>query len=74
MKKSTIAIKGYLAVIPKIQNVYPPEENDAGWWDVGFKYTSQIFEFFSFRTHKQAQDVYQRIEKAIDDFYSNPKG
>lgn len=61
-------VEGYLAVIPKIQNVYPPEKTDTGYqW--GFKYESGVFEFFTLKTAKRARFEYQRLADAIERFY-----
>ena len=61
---------GYLAVIPHIQNVYPPEKDRNSYWEFGFKYTSGVFEFFSFKEHEEAWDNYGRLAQAIDEYYN----
>ena len=66
--KATFSIEGYLAVIPHIQNVYPPEKDKVGW-TFGFKYKSNVFEFFTFKTLKTARQEYNRLAKAINDYW-----
>ena len=66
--KATLSIAGYLAIVPKIQNVYPVERVDAGW-QTGFKYDSGVFEFFVYKTKLEAKNLYLRIKKAIEDYY-----
>ncbi len=68
-RKATINIRGYLAVISKIQNVYPPEELVIGY-QTGFKYESGIFEYFVFEKLDEAELCYKQIEKAIEDYYN----
>ena len=67
--KSIFSMDGYLAVIPHIQNVYPPEKDRLGHWEFGFKYTSGVFEFFSFKTCREARSNYERLAQAIDGYY-----
>lgn len=65
---SLFAIEGYLAVIPKIQNIYPPEKAHTGYqW--GFKYDSGIFEFFTLQTLFQARSEYNRLSIAVDNYW-----
>ena len=70
--KSTFSIDGYLAVIPHIQNVYPPEKDRVGWC-FGFKYVSGIFEYFTYRTLSEAQTHYNRLSAAIEMHYKRKK-
>lgn len=67
--KSTFEIDGYLAVIPHIQNVYPPEEIVNIGWQWGFKYTSGVFEFFTCKTLKEATESYKKLSLAIEEYY-----
>ena len=71
--KSTFSIEGYLAVIPHIQNVYPPEKEKTGW-TFGFKYTSGVFEFFTFKTLGKARKEYNRLAQAIDEYWNKENG
>ena len=66
---SVFSIEGYLAVIPHIQNVYPPEKDKIGW-TFGFKYTSGVFEFFTFKTLSEVRAHYNRLSGAINSYYS----
>jgi len=62
------SIEGYLAIIPKIQNIYPPEKTDTGYqW--GFKYDSGVFEFFTMKTAAEARAEYKRCADAVEQFY-----
>lgn len=70
--KSLFEIDGYLAVIQKIQNVYYPEKVTAGY-EWGFKYESGIFEFYTLKTLKQALKEYERLGKALEDYWSQKK-
>jgi len=66
--KSTFDLGYYKAVIPHIQNIYAPEK-DAGIWMYGFKYKSGVFEFIHCKTWKKAQGEYERLDKAINEYY-----
>lgn len=66
--KATLEIRGYLAVIPKIQNIYPIERVETGW-QTGFKYDSGVFEFFTYKSKIEAESAYHRIRKSVDDYY-----
>ena len=66
--KSLFDINGYLAVIPQIQNVYPPEIDNIGW-KFGFKYISGVFEFFAYETQSEAKIVYDELAWAIEGYY-----
>lgn len=70
--KSTFSVDGYLAVIPHIQNVYPPEKEKVGWC-FGFKYTSGMYEFFTYKTLQEAQIQYKKLAQAIDSYYKGDK-
>lgn len=72
--RSLYMIEGYGAVIQHIQNIYPPEKTRVGW-QFGFKYTSGIFEFFSYKTLNEAREHYNKLGKAIEEFYDyyNPR-
>ena len=67
--KTLFSIDGYLAVIPHIQNVYPPEKDRHIGWCFGFKYESGVFEFFTYKTIKEARSNYERLAQAIDKYY-----
>jgi len=71
--KSLYSNDGYLAVIPHIQNVYPPEKINVGW-QFGFKYYSGIFEFFPYKTLKECHTHYTKLAKAIDEYYKRAAG
>lgn len=66
--KSLFSVDGYLAVIPQIQNVYPPEKDRVGWM-FGFKYISGIFEFFTYKTLTEARMNYNKLTSAIENYY-----
>ena len=68
-KKATYLIQGYVAVIPKIQNVYHAEEARRVGWEMGFKYESGIFEFFNFKTKIEAEVVVVKLINAIERYY-----
>lgn len=72
--RSLYMIEGYGAVIQYIQNIYPPEKTRTGW-QFGFKYTSGIFEFFTYKTLDEARNRYNELGKAIEEFYNyyNPR-
>ena len=66
--KSLFCIDGYLAVIPKIQNIYFPEKVETGYqW--GFKYESGVFEFFTLKTMPLAREEYDRLAVALDNYW-----
>ena len=67
--KSLFSIDGYLAVIPQIQNIYPPEKDRAGWC-FGFKYVSGVFEFFTYKTLQHARLHYRRLAEAVEAYYT----
>lgn len=62
--------ENYTAVIPHIQNVYGPERDRNVGWCVGFKYQSQVFEFWSFRTIREARKVHAALLAAVDQYWS----
>lgn len=64
------AFKGYSAVIPHLQNVYGPEqENGVPVWFFGFKYTSGVFEYFSFATQEEAEVEHRKLLEAITAYW-----
>ena len=66
--RATLDIDGYLAVVPKIQNIYPPEKMETGW-QTGFKYDSGVFEYFVRKTKLESKILYCAIKRAIEDYY-----
>ncbi len=58
----------YHAVLPHVQNVYSVEK-EKFYWIWGFKYKSGVFEFFNYKTKKDAQKVHDAFIKALDDFH-----
>ena len=71
--RSLYGIKGYLAVIPHIQNIYPPERIEVGW-QFGFKYTSGIFESFVYKTKEEAVFHHSELATAINNYYITKRG
>lgn len=67
--KSLYIIEGYGAVIPHIQNIYPPEKTRVGW-QFGFKYISGVFEFFTYKTLSEARSHYNELVKTIEEYYN----
>ncbi len=65
--KALFEIEGYHVVLPHIQNIYPVEkELDHFYW--GFKYTSQVFEYFSYRTEEEAKKVHDLFVEALNEY------
>ena len=62
---ATFEIEGYHAVLPHVQNVYPVEKYKF-YYEWGFKYTSSIFEFFSYETEEEAQKVHDEFVSALN--------
>ena len=63
--------KGYSAVIPQLQNVYGPEQEDGvSSWFFGFKYTSGVFEYFSFSTLEEAEAEHRKLCEAISFYWT----
>jgi len=62
---ATFEIEGYHAVLLHVQNVYGVEK-ELDYWFWGFKYTSQVFEYFSYRTLEEAQKVHDEFIEAIN--------
>ena len=71
---ATVEIEGYLAVVPKIQNIYPVEKMASGVYQTGFKYESGVFEYFTYKDKNQAEKVYQKIKAAIEYYYNTIGG
>lgn len=71
LKKATHEIQDYIAVIPKIQNVYPVEKARRIGWEFGFKYESGVFEFFNYKNRSQAEFDRLNLLFAIDHYYTN---
>jgi len=61
-------IQGYHAVLAHIQNVYPVEK-ELDYWFWGFKYTSQIFEYFSYHTKAEAKKVHDEFIFALNQYW-----
>ena len=61
-------IDGYHAVLAHVQNVYPVEK-DRFLYEWGFKYTTGIFEFFSYETKKEAAQSHDAFIKALNLFW-----
>lgn len=61
-------IDGYCVILAYVQNVYPVEKEKFyyGW---GFKYTTGIFEFFSYKTKKEAIRTRGAFLNALDSFW-----
>ncbi|HEU02036.1 hypothetical protein LCGC14_0987250 [marine sediment metagenome] len=71
---SVFEFEGYGAVIPQIQNIYGPKpDRDVGWC-FGFKYSSGVFEFFSFKTEAEATAQHQRLLDAVDSYWTGRAG
>ncbi len=66
--KATFKIEGYRAVLPHVQNVYGVEK-ELDHWFWGFKYISQVFEYFSYRTKEEAQGRHDSFIAALDEYY-----
>ena len=65
---ATFEIDGYHVVLPHIQNVYPVEkELDHYYW--GFKYISQVFEYFSYREKNEAEKVHAAFTEALNQYW-----
>ena len=61
-------IDGYHVVLNYVQNVYPVEK-DKFYYEWGFKYTTGIFEFFSYKTKKEAIQIHNAFVKALNAFW-----
>ena len=68
MRKATFKIDKYRAVIPHIQNMYLPQKDQIMWY-WGFKYKSQVFEFFYYTTLQDAKYDCERLAQAIEDYW-----
>ena len=63
--KTLFEIDGYHVILENIQNVYPVEKDKKNWiW--GFKFKSQIFEFFYYETKKEAEKVHDAFITALE--------
>ena len=71
---SVFEFEEYGAVIPHIQNIYSPKpDRDVGWC-FGFKYSSGVFEFFSFKTEAEATAQHRRLLDAVDRYWCEREG
>ena len=70
MIPATFEIKGYHVVLPCVQNVYPAEKYEF-YYEWGFKYISGVFEFFSYKTKKEAQKAYDDFVLALNLYWSS---
>ncbi len=67
--KALYRFEDYSAVIPLIQNVYAPERDRNVGWCFGFKYTSGVFEFFTFKKRSDASAEHDRLITAIEYYW-----
>ena len=67
--KALYRFEDYSAVIPLIQNVYAPEQDRDVGWCFGFKYTSGVFEFFTFKQYSEALREHDRLIAAIEAYW-----
>lgn len=67
--KSVYEIDGYGVVLPMVQNYYPVENNDAGGFYWGFKYTSGVFEYFQYADEGKAKLERDRFIVALDSWH-----
>ena len=71
--KTLFEIDGYHVVLSKIQNVYPVEmELNYYYW--GFKFTSQIFEYFSYLTKEEADKAHDAFIDALNIYWTLGRG
>ena len=61
-------IDRYHVVLNYVQNVYPVGK-DKFYYEWGFKYTTGIFEFFSYKTRKEAIQIQDAFIKALNGFW-----
>ena len=59
-------IDGYGIVLPMVQNYYPVEDNGAGGFEWGFKYTSGVFEYFQYKNRGNADDTRMQFITALN--------
>lgn len=62
---ATFEIEGYHVVLPYVQNIYPVEKQKL-CYEWGFKYTTGIFESFSYKTKKEAQEIHDGFISALN--------
>uniref|UniRef100_A0A6M3JGI8 Thiol oxidase n=1 Tax=viral metagenome TaxID=1070528 RepID=A0A6M3JGI8_9ZZZZ len=65
---ATFEIDGYHVVLPHIQNVYPVEK-ELNYYHWGFKYLSQVFEYFSYQTKDEAEKIHNAFIKALNQYW-----
>lgn len=61
-------IDGYHVVLNHVQNVYPVEK-EKFYYVWGFKYVTGIFEFFSYKTKKEAREVHDKFVVTLDSYW-----
>ena len=66
--KALFEIDGYHVVLSYVQNVYPVEK-DKFYYGWGFKYINGIFEFFSYKTRKEAIQIHDAFINALNLFW-----
>ena len=63
-------IDGYHAVLNCVQNVYPVVKEKL-CYEWGFKYVTGIFEFFSYKTKKEAQKVHDEFVATLNSYWQD---
>ena len=61
-------IDGYHVVLNHVQNVYPAAK-EKFYYEWGFKYITGVFEFFSYETMEEAQEVHDKFVIALNSFW-----
>ena len=67
--KALFEVDGYHIVLVHVQNVYPVEKYKF-YYEWGFKYTTGIFEFFAYKTKKEAVQIHNAFLDALDNFWA----
>lgn len=63
-------IGGYVAVLPHVQNCYAVDDNEAGGFCWGFKYTSGVFEYFQHAEEEAAEAERAAFMAALNAWHS----
>lgn len=74
MKQTTFDIDGLIVVLHYVRNIYPVDEDARGvGYEWGFKYTDGSWEFFVYKTKKEAKKIWSAFVKAVQSYWEESK-
>lgn len=67
---ATFRIDDYVMIIPMITNFYAPtKEERADAWSWGVKYTSGVFEYFTYSIEEDACEAFEEFMSAVNEYW-----